>query len=398
MNAVPTASDPQAVARAGRTAFTTGARLVIKLGSALVCPPDAASPDTQRLAAIAQGVAAHHARGAKVVIVSSGAVAAGRRVLALNAPPRTLQDKQACAAAGQPALIAAWSAAFARHDLHVAQALLTLDDTERRRRWLNARATLARLLEWGVVPIINENDSVATDELRYGDNDRLAARVAQIISADALVLLSDVDGLYTADPRRDPTASRLEGVGVITPEIDAMAGGPGADIASGGMRSKLEAARIATAAGCAVAIAPGSAPDPLGDLADDGPATWFAAAASPQNARKAWIAGALKPAGAVHVDAGAAAALATGRSLLPVGVTQADGAFEKGDAVCVLDPHGREVARGLIAYDASEARKIMGARSENLSERLGYEGPRAIIHRDDLVMTDTAPARGRPDP
>lgn len=373
----------------GPHALRDPARVVVKLGSSLVRaddPGDAEGVDLGLLQSVADDVAALVRAGSHVALVSSGAVAVGRARLGLADAPSSLDEKQAAAAAGQPALMAAWARAFSGQGLQVAQALLTLEDTERRRRWLNARATLERLFGWGAIPIVNENDTVATDELRYGDNDRLAARVAQLIGADALILLSDVDGLYTADPRKAAAAKRVSVVEAITPEILNMAGGAGSSVGTGGMRSKVEAARIATAAGCAVAIAPGGGAEPLRTLRAGGAATWFRAATTPQNARRAWIAGALSASGAVQIDAGAVAALMAGRSLLPVGVTAVTGAFEKGDAVRILSPDGGEIARGLTAYDAAEARKIAGLRSQDAANVLGYDGQRTMIHRDDMVL------------
>lgn len=363
-------------------------RIVVKVGSALLVDGDTGEAARAWLAALAADCAAIRARGGEVVIVSSGAVALGRRVLGLGSGKLILEEKQAAAAAGQARLLAAWADAFAPHGAAVAQALLTPDDTERRRRWLNARATLDTLLALKAVPIINENDTVATEELRYGDNDRLAARVAQMVAADALVLLSDVDGLYTADPRRDSAARRIDVVEVIDASVEAMAGGANADagVGSGGMRTKIEAAKIATAAGCTVAITDGRRPHALAGLDAGAPATWFRAHGTPQAARTAWLAHTLKPAGSVSVDAGAARALAKGASLLPVGITSVSGAFERGDAVLILGPDGATLGRGLSAYDAADAVRIKGRRTDEVEAILGYAGRPALVHRDDLVL------------
>lgn len=372
----------------GAVTLASASRIVVKVGSALLV--DAATGEAAHdwLAALAADCADIRARGGEVIIVSSGAVALGRRVLGLGSGKLALEEKQAAAAAGQARLLAAWGAAFGPYGAPVAQALLTPDDTERRRRWLNARATLDTLLALKAVPVINENDTVATQELRYGDNDRLAARVAQMVGADALVLLSDVNGLYTADPRRDPSARHIPVVEAIDPAIEAMAGGANAaaGVGTGGMRTKIEAAKIATAAGCAVAITDGRVLHPLRGLGAGAAATWFRAHGTPQAARMAWLAHTLKPAGAVTVDAGAARALAGGASLLPVGVTEVSGSFERGDAVLILGPDGATLARGLSAYDAADAVRIKGRRSDEVEAILGYAGRPAIVHRDDMVL------------
>ena len=366
--------------------FATTRRLVVKIGSALVVDPDAAAPRTDWLDSVAADIAALAARGIEVIVVSSGAIALARRTLRLTQPRLRLEEKQAAAAVGQIRLAQAWADALSRHGLTAAQLLLTLDDTEDRRRYLNARATLATLLQLACVPVINENDSVATAEIRFGDNDRLAARVAEMVQADTLLLLSDIDGLYTADPRQDPTAQHIPLVSAITPEIEAMGGAPPPGYSSGGMRTKLAAARIATQAGCTMAIALGNRPHPLQALADGARCTWFAANPDGRSARKKWIAGSLLPAGALTVDAGAARALADGRSLLPAGVRTVAGSFQRGDAVLVLAPDGTALARGLAAYDASDASRIAGHRSEEIETILGWRGRDEIIHRDDLVV------------
>jgi glutamate 5-kinase len=362
-------------------------RLIVKIGSALLV--DAASGDIRRawLAALVEDIAFCRARGQDVLIVSSGAVAVGRRYLGLTGRALKLEEKQAAAASGQIRLAHAYLEALAQHEIGVAQILLTPDDTEERRRHLNARATLEQLLELGVVPVINENDTVATAEIRFGDNDRLAARVAQMISADTLVLLSDIDGLYTADPRRDSAAEHLAEVRAITPEIEAMAGHAPLGYSSGGMVTKLAAARIAMAAGCRMVIARGEDSHPLAAIEAGARVTWFIPASEPRTARKRWIAGTLNTAGVLVVDDGAATALARGTSLLPTGVISVDGNFERGDAVIVRSSDGRELARGLSGYSSVDAQTIAGHKSNEIEAILGYRGGDEIIHRDDLVLT-----------
>jgi glutamate 5-kinase len=322
-----------------------------------------------------------------VVIVSSGAIALGRRQLGLPRGKLKLEESQAAAAVGQIRLAHAWKEVLEPHDCAVAQILLTLGDTEERRRYLNARSTLNTLLKLGSIPVINENDTVATAEIRYGDNDRLAARVAQMASADCLVLLSDVDGLYTADPTRDPHARFIPEVSVITPEIESMAGGSASDVGSGGMATKVLAGKIALAAGCNMCITVGREPHPLRRIEAGGRCTWFVAKATPKTVRKQWIAGLLKPAGTLHVDEGAAKALRGGKSLLPAGVTKVEGRFDRGDAVLVKDAAGVELARGLSAYSSDDARRVQGRRSQDLEAILGFRGRDELIHRDDLVLT-----------
>ncbi len=362
-------------------------RLIVKIGSALLV--DEPGGDIRRawLDALCEDIHRCRARGQEVLIVSSGAVAVGRRHLRLTGRSLRLEEKQAAAATGQIRLAHAYLEALGRHGITVAQILLTPDDTEARRRHLNARATLEQLLDLGAVPVINENDTVATSEIRFGDNDRLAARVAQMISADTLVLLSDIDGLYTADPRRDAAAEHIAEVRELTPEIEAMAGAAPAGYSSGGMVTKLAAARIAMAAGCRMVIARGERLHPLSAIEQGAPATWFIPSAEPRTARKRWIAGTLYTEGALIVDDGAAAALKRGTSLLPAGVVAVEGEFERGDPVIVRDRDGRELARGLAAYGSSDASAIAGHKSSEIEAVLGYRGRDEMIHRDDLVVT-----------
>ena len=359
------------------------------MGSSILIDPDGGGADDAWLNAFASDVARLKGRGQQVLVVSSGAVALGRERLRLKRGALSLQEKQAAAAAGQSLLMRAWEQALEPYGLICAQVLLTRDDTEVRRRWLNARATVETLLGLGVVPVVNENDTVVTEEIRYGDNDRLAARVAQMIGADLLVLLSDVDGLYTADPRRDPAATRLEVVGAITPEIEAMAEGANASagVGSGGMATKLMAARIAQHAGCATLITLGRRPAPLEAIEDGAACTRVDPATTPAAAYKSWILGSLAPQGELMVDAGAASALRQGKSLLPAGVRRVSGRFGKGDAVLVVDPEGREVARGLCRYDAAEAERIIGLRSSQIEAELGYTSGPTLIHADDLALS-----------
>ncbi len=370
-----------------RHSLSEARRLVVKIGSALLVDENSGDIHRAWLDSLADDVAALKRRGVEVLIVSSGAIAVGRRHLELEARALKLEEKQAAAATGQIRLAHAYQATLARHDITVAQILLTPDDTEERRRHLNARATINQLLKLGAVPVINENDSVATEEIRFGDNDRLAARVAQMVSADTLVLLSDIDGLYTADPRRASEARRLDEVREISPEIEAMAGEAPAGYSSGGMVTKIIAAKIAFSAGCRMVIARGTTPHPLQALADGAPCTWFIPQQEPRTERKRWIAGSLKPVGALVVDDGALAALKGGKSLLPAGVVAVEGSFERGDPVIVRDRQGREIARGLSAYSSADAERICGHRSREIEAILGYRGRDEMIHRDDLVVS-----------
>ncbi len=371
---------------APRLSLGAARRLVVKVGSALVVDADRAAPRMDWLGGVAEDVAALRARGVDVIVVSSGAIALARRTLGLTQARLRLEEKQAAASVGQIRLAQAWTEVLSAQRLTAAQMLLTLDDTEDRRRYLNARATLTTLLGLGCVPVINENDSVATAEIRFGDNDRLAARVAEMVQADQLVLLSDIDGLYTADPKRDPAAAHIPEVAAMTPEIEAMGGEPPPGYSSGGMRTKLVAARIATGAGCAMAIALGHVEHPLRAMLQGARCTWFLPAPEGRSARKNWIRGTLQPLGSLTVDAGAARALAQGRSLLPAGVRDVAGTFGRGDAVVVQGPDGAPLARGLSAYASSDAARIIGHRSEEIEALLGWRGRDEIIHRDDLVL------------
>ncbi len=372
------------------TALTAARRIVVKIGSSLVVDAATRGPATEWLAALAQDLARLQREGRQVIVVSSGAVALGRGRLGLAKNAR-LDEKQAAAAVGQSMLMQAWEAALAPHALIPAQVLLTRDDTERRRRWLNARATLEALLKLGAIPIVNENDTVATEEIRYGDNDRLAARAAQLTRSDLLILLSDVDGLYTADPRRDPDARHLPLIQTLGPEILAMAGGSNAeaDVGTGGMATKLEAARIARSAGCATLIVSGTVPHPLAAVQAGARASLITAPATPLAAYKQWIAGSLEPAGAIVIDDGAASALATGRSLLASGVRSVEGRFDRGDCVRVVLSGGAGLGVGLAAYAADEMARIQGRHSGEIEGLVGYKGPGVAIHRDDLVLDPT---------
>jgi glutamate 5-kinase len=370
------------------TDLAAARRIVVKVGSSLLVDERTGSADRAWLAAFAADAARMRARGQQLLIVSSGSIALGRRRLGLGRKKLDLPGKQAAAAAGQSLLMHAWEEALAPHGVTTAQILLTRDDTETRRRWLNARATVETLLGLSVVPVINENDTVVTEEIRYGDNDRLAARVAQMIGADLLVLLSDIDGLYTGDPRRDPAAEHIPLVSEFTEAIDAMAGGANADagVGTGGMATKVIAARMAAAAGCATLVTLGSRPAPLGAVEDGARATLFEPSLTPAAAYKAWIAGSLAPQGVLIVDDGAANALRAGKSLLPAGVKAVEGRFEKGDAVIVRGPDGREIGRGLTRYDAADADRIKGLRSTDIEATLGFTEGSSLVHADDLAL------------
>jgi glutamate 5-kinase len=371
------------------TPLLNARRVVIKVGSALLV--DRASGDVNRawVESLAADVARLRARGQDVLLVSSGAIALGRRSLGLEPGKLKLEESQAAAAVGQIRLAHAWTEVLQQHGLTVAQILLTLGDTEQRRRYLNARSTLTTLLKLGAIPVINENDTVATAEIRYGDNDRLAARVAQMISADCLVLLSDVDGMYTADPTKHRSAQFMPQVRAITPDIERMAGGASSDVGSGGMATKVAAAKIAVSAGSHMCIARGRDLYPLRRIEAGGRCTWFFPTATPATVRKQWIAGALQPTGEISVDAGAAEALRNGKSLLPAGITRVSGYFERGDAVIVRDEHGIELARGLSAYSSADAERLKGRKSAEIEQLLGFRGRDEVIHRDDLVVTAT---------
>ena len=366
--------------------LTDAKRLVVKIGSALLVEDEGGRIRHDWLATLAADVAEFRAGGREVLIVSSGAIAVGRRLLGIADSALRLEEKQAAAATGQIRLAHAFQEALLPHDITVAQILLTLDDTERRRRHLNARATLRQLLDLGAVPVINENDTVATEEIRFGDNDRLAARVAAMVGADALVLLSDIDGLYDADPRVHPNATHIAEVSAVTPAVEAMAGTAARGDASGGMVTKLQAAKIALAGGCHMVIADGRDAHPLRALLAGARCTWFVASAAPHSARKRWIAGSLKPKGALRVDDGARRALRDGRSLLPVGVANVTGRFERGDLVTIRASDGCELGRGLCAYSSDDAVLIVGHKTSEIENILGYRGRDEIIHRDDLVL------------
>ncbi|WP_018235906.1 glutamate 5-kinase [Ensifer sp. BR816] len=371
-------------------------RIVIKIGSALLVDRKTGLKKGW-LDAMCADIAALRAKGVEVLVVSSGAIALGRTVLNLPGGALKLEESQAAAAVGQIALARAWSESLSTDQIIAGQILLTLGDTEERRRYLNARATINQLLKLGSVPIINENDTVATTEIRYGDNDRLAARVATMVGADLLVLLSDIDGLYTAPPHLDPEARFLETVAEITPEIEAMAGGAASELSRGGMRTKIDAGKIATTAGCAMIIASGKPEHPLNAIEAGARSSWFAPSRSPVTARKTWIAGQLLPAGSLTVDAGAETALRSGKSLLPAGVRQVTGTFSRGDTIAILNNSGREIARGLAGYDADEARQIAGKKSAEIAVILGYAGRTAMVHRDDMVMTAPSEPRSGAD-
>jgi glutamate 5-kinase len=362
-------------------------RIVVKIGSALLVDAKTGTVKAAWLATLIDDLVKARARGADIIIVSSGAIALGRRSLGLPAGKLRLEESQAAAAVGQIALAQSWSEALARKKIVAAQVLVTLTDTEERRRHLNARATLTTLLAQGAVPVINENDTVATSEIRYGDNDRLAARVASMMSADCLVLLSDIDGLYTAPPGK-AGSTFIPLVNDITPEIEAMAGRPVSGVGTGGMVTKIEAGKIALGAGCNMVIASGHETHPLQRIADGERCTWFVAPLSAMQSRKRWIAGTLQPVGRLIIDEGARVALGKGKSLLPAGVKHVNGTFARGDTVSIVDLSGTEIARGLVAYDSGDAARIAGLKSADIEKAIGFRGRDEIIHRDDLVITN----------
>src|SRR5579883_2542752 len=367
-------------------------RVVVKVGSALLVDQEMGRLNRSWLESLIEDLVRLRRRGQQVILVSSGAIALGRRQLGLPRGALRLEESQAAAAVGQIRLAHAYKELLEERDITVAQVLLTLEDSERRRRFLNARATLESLLALGALPVINENDKVATAEIRYGDNDRLAARVAQMTGADCLLLLSDVEGLFTADPHHDPGAEFVDRVLRVTPEIEAMAGRSASDVGSGGMATKILAAKIAVSAGCHMCIADGHHRHPVRRIEEGARCTWFVPSATPIAPRKQWIAGTLRPAGAVTIDPGALRALLDGRSLLPAGVISARGRFERGDTVSVLTTDGMEIARGIIAYSDVDAAKIMGRKSSDIESILGFRGRDEMIHRDDLVLLTEEPA------
>ena len=375
--------------QAQQSQLSAGKRVVIKIGSSLLVDTAAGTLNRPWLESLAGEVVRLKQRGQQVMLVSSGAIALGRRYLNFASDQRRLEEHQAAAAAGQIVLAHAYQDLLDRHNIKVAQVLLTPDDTEDRRRYLNARSTLETLLALGVVPVINENDTVATQEIRYGDNDRLAARVSEMISADCLVLLSDVDGLYESDPATNPDAVLIPEVHEITPELESICGSSRTEYGSGGMATKLAAARICMSAGCATLIASGLELAPLLAVENGGPCTWFLPNKTPLAARKQWIAGTLATRGALTIDAGAERALNEGKSLLPVGVVAVDGRFSRGDAVSIKGSSGCELGRGLAAYDSDDAQVIRGQRSQDIERLLGYRGRDEMIHRDNLVLLDS---------
>ena len=379
---------------AGPSLLTEARRVVVKVGSALLVDQASGRLNRAWLEALAQDLGRMRRRGQQLILVSSGAIALGRRQLGLTKGALALEQKQAAAAIGQIRLAHAYKELLEDEHTAVAQVLLTLQDSEQRRRYLNARATLNALLELGAIPVINENDTVATTEIRYGDNDRLAARVAQMASADCLVLLSDVDGLYASDPNLDPAAEFIPEVRGITPRIEAMAGASASDVGSGGMATKIAAARIALEAGCHMCIAAGHQLHPLKRVEGGARCTWFIPSATPATARKQWISGSLQPAGILTIDEGAAGALRRGRSLLPAGITAVGGTFERGDAVDVIDGRGRMVARGLSAYSSADVARIKGRRSGEIEQLVGFRGRDEVVHRDDLVLRTDAQETG----
>src|ERR1043165_606226 len=369
-----------------RPALKNFRRIVVKVGSSLLIDSDAGEVGASWLSALAAGIAKLHGEGRDVLVVSSGAIALGRARLKLPRGALKLEESQGAAPVGQIALARIWSEVLGQHGIETGQILLTLQDTEERRRYLNARSTIARLLDWRAVPVINENDTIATNEIRYGDNDRLGARVASMTSADLLILLSDIDGLYDAPPNANANAKLIPVVESVTSEIEAMAGAAESELSRGGMYTKIEAAKIATTSGTHMLIASGKIEHPLQAIADGGRCTWFLTPANPVTARKRWIAGSLEPKGTLTIDAGAVAALRAGKSLLPAGVIRVDGQFARGDAVVVRGPDTHEIARGLVAYDAEDADRIKGHSSSDAAQILGVSGRAEMIHRVDLVI------------
>ena len=361
-------------------------RITVKIGSALLVDRKKGLK-RDWLSSMVDDIAALAAEGTEVLVVSSGAIALGRTILGLTARSLPLEESQAAAAVGQIALAGAWSEELRARGLKSGQILVTLDDTEERRRYLNARATISTLLKLKAVPVINENDTVATSEIRYGDNDRLAARVATMMNSDLLVLLSDIDGLYDAPPANNPDAKFIPYVDRITPQIEAMAGGAASELSRGGMRTKIDAGKIATIAGTSMIITLGARMNPLKAIDAGERATFFAASPHPVRGYKSWIAGNLEPAGRITVDAGAVRALASGKSLLPAGVTLVSGNFSRGDTVAILAPDGREIARGLVAYDAADAVRIAGLKTAEIEAVLGHQARAAMVHRDDMVTS-----------
>jgi len=361
-------------------------RIVVKVGSALLVDRHKGRLRRAWLAALAEDIGDLHAQGADIIVVSSGAIALGRTVLGLATGALKLEESQAAAAVGQIALARVWAEALAHEGITAGQVLLTLGDTEERRRYLNARATLGKLLEMRAVPVVNENDTVATAEIRYGDNDRLAARVATMAGADCLVLLSDVDGLYSAPPSGNPGAALVPIVERVTSTIEDMAGAPNSDYARGGMRTKIEAGRIASNAGVHMVIGNGTEANPLKRIAEGGPCTWFLTTSTPRAARKTFIAATLEPKGVLVIDTGALRALGRGKSLLAAGVKRVEGEFARGDAVLIRGPDGMDVGRGLIGYDAEDARRIVGRSTEDILSILGAGARAEMIHRDDLAL------------
>jgi glutamate 5-kinase len=372
-----------------RPQWAEARRIVVKIGSSLLVDRRSGRLNADWLDSLAQDVAGLGEVGKQAILVSSGAIALGRHVLGFPGGALELEKSQAAAAVGQISLAGAYQAVLKAHGLTAAQILLTLGDTEERRRYLNARQTIATLLAHGAVPVVNENDTVATSEIRYGDNDRLSARVASMMSADCLVLLSDIDGLYTAPPGSGVAARRLDEVRQITPEIEAMAGAAGTELSRGGMVTKIEAGKIVLSSGTNMVITSGKVMHPLRALSEGAPCTWFLAGSDPVTARKRWIAGQLEPKGSVEIDAGAERALFSGKSLLPAGVVRVDGSFERGDAVIIRGPDGGELGRGLIAYARDDAARIIGRRSGEIAAILGHAGRTELVHRDDMVLNRT---------